>query len=485
MVEMPTRTKVENWKSDHLASAADAWTRQAQTVAGIYGSAQQAIAEPTWHGSAADSAHDRMFRDIVRVRTAMEMLRKAAGIARNGADLLAGLKRSAVEAISNAERQFFSVSDNLRVTDRLPKVLVGPLLLVRDLARAAIEADIRGKALSLAAADEQIASQLKPIATSLREFKTDQPGDGPSTSSDAPGDPKIAGPAGPLTKDDDKADLNATIPGTGIVISGDGRTGYPTLNGKRNPLDVGNPRDKGDPQGKDVVRPLPTGTAAGPDGKQYAMYGVVPYERKEEEGYAAADTTVVDLSDPSKSIGVLRGISQASAAYDPKTNRMYVVGNPDPHTRQRMLYQSAPIDPAHPNDWVNTVQPIGPINGLPGDRENQLVALKGGGFMLVGSDAYLDPTRHAVSAVTASTPQGLLNATPTDLFPPSQHNWPGGAAPYGPTVVDTTYDPVTGKENVEIRVSTWEAPPGWTPTPEQPRPPYNPSTYKSDVTVQH
>ncbi|WP_418003445.1 hypothetical protein ACNO8X_26725 [Mycobacterium sp. PDNC021] len=483
MVEMPTRTKVESWKSNHLASAADAWTRQAHTVEDIYSSAQQAVTEPTWHGSAADSAHDRMFSDIVRVRTAMELLRKAAGIAKSGADLLAGLKRSAIEAISNAERQFFSVSDNLRVTDRIPKILVGPLLMIRDLARAAMEADIRGKALSLAAADQEIASQLKPIATSLREFKTDQPG-GPAGPG-ASGDPKITGPAGPLTKDDDKADLNATIPGTGIVISGDGRNGYPTLNGERNPLDVGNPRDKGDPLGKDVVRPLPTGTAAGPEGKQYAMYGVVPYARTPEEGYAAADTTVVDLADPSKSIGVLRGISQASAAYDPKTNRMYVVGNPDPLSRQRILYQSAPIDPAHPNDWVNTVQPIGPINGLPGDRENQLVVLKGGGFMLVGSDAYNDPTRHAVSAVTAATPQGLLNATPTDLFPPSQHNWPGGAAPYGPTVVDTTYDPVTGKENVEIRVSTWEAKPGWVPTPEHPRPDYNPNTYKSNVTVQH
>ncbi len=485
MVEMPTRTKVEGWKCDHLAIAADAWSRQANTVENIYGTAQRAVTEPTWHGSAADRAHDKIFGQIVQVRSAMELLRKAADIAKNGADLLAGLKRSAVDAISNAERQFFSVSDDLHVKDRIPRVLVGPLMVVRDLARAAIESDIRGKALSLAAADEQVAGQLKPIATSLREFKTDQPAGGPAAPGAPSGDPKITGPAGPLTKDDDKADLNATIPGTGIVISGDGRTGYPTLNGERNPLDVGNPRDKGDPQGKDVVRPLPTGTAAGPNGKQYAMYGVVPYARKEEEGYAAADTTVVDLSDPTKSIGVLRGISQASAAYDPKTNRMYVVGNPDPLTRQRVLYQSAPIDPAHPNDWVNTVQPIGPINGLPGDRENQLVVLKGGGFMLVGSDAYTDPTRHAVSAVTAATPQGLLDATPTDLFPPAQHNWPGGAAPYGPTVVDTTYDPVSGKENVEIRVSTWEAPPGWHATPEQPRPPYNPSTYKSSVTVQH
>jgi hypothetical protein len=195
------------------------------------------------------------------------------------------------------------------------------------------------------------------------------------------------------------------------------------LNGERNPLDVGNP------PGKDEVRPLPTGTIAGPDGKQYAMYGALPYDRKPEEGYTAPDTTVEDLSDPSKNIGVLPGISQASGAYDPKTNRMVIVGNPDPNSKTRMLYTSDPIDPANPNAWVNTVRPIGEIRGLPGDREGQLVALKGGGFMLVGSDNIVPGgNQQPITAITASTPDGLLNAQPTNLFPPGpQQNWPAGA----------------------------------------------------------
>lgn len=494
MVEMPTRTKVENWKSDHLASAADAWTRQAHTVEDIYGRAQQAVAEPTWHGSAADSAHDRMFSDIVRVRTAMEMLRKAAGIAKNGADLLAGLKRTAVEAISNAERQFFSVSDNLRVTDRMPKVLVGPLLLVRDLTRAAIEADIRGKALSLAAADEQIASQLKPIATSLREFKTDQPGNGAPAPGGAPKEPTITGPAGPLTPEPDKfdpnptadggkgnrGDLNVTLPGSDITISGDRRLGYPTIDGKRNPLDM-----------PDDTRPLPTGTIVGPDGKQYALYSKVPYHLPNGDpnpNYATKDTTVVDLANPAKSIGVLPGISQASGAYDKTTNRMVIVGNtgPDRGDRTRMLWVSDPIDPANPDGWMNTLHPAGVIPGLPGDRENQLVALKGGGFMLLGSDNVVpNGNQQPMSAITAATPEGLLTAKPTALFPPGpQQNWPGGAPPYGPTVVDTTYDPVTGRETVDVRVSTWEAPKDWDPTKQKDMP-YNPQTYRTSVTVQH
>ena len=74
-----------------------------------------------------------------------------------------------------------------------------------------------------------------------------------------------------------------------------------------------------------------------------------------------------------------------------------------------MLYTSDPIDPANPNAWVNTVRPIGEIRGLPGDREGQLVALNGGGFMLVGSDNIVPGgNQQPISAITASAPDGLL-----------------------------------------------------------------------------
>ena len=72
-----------------------------------------------------------------------------------------------------------------------------------------------------------------------------------------------------------------------------------------------------------------------------------------------------------------------------------------------------------------------------------------------------------------------------ESWPGPQQNWPGGAAPYGPTVVDTTYDPVTGVEQLQLRVSTWEVRPGWVPTPAQPDVEYNPKTYTTTVSVQH
>lgn len=474
MVEMPTRSRVEGWTSGHLRSAALGWLRQASLVEQLYGQAQQSVSRAPWDGSASDQANAKLFENLVKIRGALDQLEQGEKIATRGADAIDGAKRDAVAAIENAEHQFFSVGEDLTVTDRLPAIFGAPLALVRQLLAKQLQAEIRSKALLLVQTDQNVADQLNGVSAGLRGF--DLPGGKGGPGAGASGEPQITGPAGSLTPYGTQGDLNATLPGTGIEIGGDGRTTYPTLNGERNPLEV--------PEGS---RPLPTGTIVGPDGKQYALYSEVPYELPDgrpNPEYATADTTVVDLTDPSKSIGVLPGISQASGAYDPATNRMVIVGNTGPHPgdRTRMLYMSDPIDPANPSGWMQTLKPVGEIKGLPGDRESQLVALKGGGFMLVGSDNFNQdvPGDQPMSAVTASTPEGLLTAQATPLFPSGAG--PGGAAPYGPTVVDTAYDPVTGKETVQLRVSTWEDQPGWDGTGDKP---YNPRTYQTEVTVQH
>lgn len=480
MVHTPTRSKIEGWRFDHLQSAAAVWMAQTILTEQVYGRALQLVGNAPWTGQAADHAEANVSESLVALRGKLELLRQAQDVARRGAESIAGAKRDALAAIANAERQWFAVSEDLKVTDRMPAIL-GPIFaLTRRLTAAHLQADIRAKALQLATADEDVARQLNSCADSLRDFDLEDGRGGPSPG----GEPRVTGPAGPLTYEQSDADLNVTLPGSETTISGDGRTGYPTLNGEKNPLEV-----PGNGNG-DNVRPLPTGTIVGPDGKQYAMYSEVPYQLPDgrpNPEYATADTTVVDLDDPSKSIGVLPSISQASGVYDPATNRMVIVGNTGPHPgdRTRMLYMSDPIDPKNPNGWMKTVKPVGEIKGLPGDRENQLVALKGGGFMLVGSDNATGAGSQPVSAVTASTPEGLVTAQAAPLFPGGPATWPAGAAPYGPTVVDTVYDPVTGVETVQLRISTWERPPNWVPTPGNPAMPYNPKTYTTSVNVQH
>lgn len=471
MVETLTRSRVEGWSSGHLRQAAMGWQRQADLTEQTYTRAQHAVDSVPWSGAGAEAARVKLAHNLAKVRGVLALLERAGKIATAGADVIDGAKRAAVDAIQNAVSQFFEVGENLSVTDRMPAIFSAALALVRKIAAAHLQADIRAKAMMLALADEDVARQLDAVAEAMQTFDLE----GGQGGAPKPGDPRIVGGPTPLTPDGTQGDLNSTIPGTGIEISGDGRTTYPTLNGERNPLEV--------PGG----RPLPTGTIVGPDGKQYALYSEVPYELADDvpnPNYATPDTTVVDLNDPSKRIGVLPGISQASGVYDPATNRMVIVGNDGPNDRTRRLYMSDPIDPKNPNGWMQTLKPQGEIQGLPGDRESQIVALKGGGFMLVGSDNYDNraPGDQPIGAITASTPEGLLTAKATPLFPPGPGAWPGGAAPYGPTVVDTVYDPVTGKETVQLRVSTWEDPPNWDGKGDKP---YNPKTYQTQLTVQH
>lgn len=485
---MLTRSRIEGWTTGHLQSASLGWERAANIIDEQYGKAQSTVGGVPWTGPASDRANGKLSDNLAKVRASLDLMRQAAAIAKAGAESIGTAKNDAVNAIKNTEGQFFSVSEELAVTDRLPWIISPALALMRKLQATHAQADIRARASVLEWTDQQVADQLDGMTTKLREFDLEG-GKGGETGTGKTGDPQITGLPGPLRPESKAADLNSTLPGTGIEISGDGRTGYPTLNGEKNPLEIeANQPSPDNPNGEDKVRPLPTGTIVGPDGKQYALYSEVPYKLpngKDNPEYATSDTTVVDLSDPSKSVGVLPGISQASGAYDPKTNRMVVVGNTGPHPgdRTRVLYVSDPIDPANPNGWMQTLKPQGEIRGLPGDRESQLVALKGGGFMLVGSDNFNKdlPGDQPIGAITASTPEGLLNARAVPLFPPGS-GWPSGAAPYGPTVVDTVYDPVTGKETVQLRVSTWERPPDWNGEGNMP---YNPQTYRTDISVQH
>ena len=234
-------------------------------------------------------------------------------------------------------------------------------------------------------------------------------------------------------------DLDLSIPGTGIALGGDGVQGYPQIHlpgvyDGNNPLSVPN-----------NTRPIPTGTAIGPHGEHYAFYAVVRY--KKGAGFTSPNTVVVDLAHPATPLFTLHGISQASGAYDPKTDRMVILGNT--RSKHRALWQSAPI--GKNGAWGNTLQPLGTFSGvMDGSRESQIVSLPKGGFLVVGADA-----ASPIQAVTASTPQGLLTATATELV--TQQTLP---QVYGPTI--TNIQETNSAQVVTMRVSTYgiSGPPG-------------------------
>ncbi|BBX20677.1 hypothetical protein MTER_00880 [Mycolicibacter terrae] len=303
-----------------------------------------------------------------------------------------------------------------------------------------------------------------------------------------PHDPTIEGPGSqpvPEKQDGSPYDLGATIPGTGIVITGDPETGHPRLHIPGQP-DIDNPFPV-----DDGFRALPTGTAIGPDGQQYAFYSVRPYgPGTSPDNFIAPESRVQNLADPATDLGPLMGttigsdtkvgISQASGAYDAASGRMIIVGNVG-QDGQRAMWQSDPVragDP--PNAWMNNLQQVGTFNNLgAADRENQIVSLPQGGYLLTSAS-----NGGQIVGVTAGSPQGLLQAPSQDLtgpgFIPSPGNQP--AVPYGPSIVNVETLP-NGQEQVTMRVSTWPTPEGWPVGESAPPVPYHPRTYTTTFNI--
>ncbi|BBY24078.1 putative alpha/beta hydrolase [Mycobacterium stomatepiae] len=296
---------------------------------------------------------------------------------------------------------------------------------------------------NLTAQDAVLATDFKPA--DLGE------GDGLPTN-----DPRIVGPAADPQHEQNTYDLQDQFQdGQGPIFGGDPRDGLP-----RSPASQL-------AQGPPGTRPLPTGTALGPNGRRYAFFSNPDGSHTPGLNEYATNGSVWDYTDPAHpvKVGELPGIFQASGVYDPATNQMVIIGNTSNRTGDlnRGLWVSGPIDPANPNGWMNSLHRIGDVS-LPGDRESQLIALKGGGYMFVGAT-----NGGLIQAISAATPQGLTAAAPQTLID-------AGKLPtvYGPTVTGTTIDPATGLETVQLRVSTW--PPG---------PIYDPNTWTTTFGVQH
>lgn len=300
--------------------------------------------------------------------------------------------------------------------------------------------------------------------------------------------PTITGPGSePVQENQDGSpyDLGATIPGTGIVITGDPETGHPRLHIPGQP-DVDNPF----PVDADH-RALPTGTAVGPDGRQYAFYSVRPYgPGTSPDNFIAPESRVQNLADPTTDLGPLRGtvpgsdtkvgISQASGVYDTQTQSMVIVGNVG-QDGQRAMWQSDPVragDP--PNAWMDNLHQVGTFDNLgAADRENQIVSLPQGGYLMTSAS-----DGGQVVGVTAASPQGLLAAPSHDLTGPGFIAGPGNqpAVPYGPSIVNVETLP-NGQEQVTMRVSTWPTPQGWPVGEGAPPTPYHPRTYTTTFNI--
>ncbi|MFV8051478.1 MULTISPECIES: Tox-REase-5 domain-containing protein [Mycobacteriaceae] len=115
-----TRSEIEDLTTSDFADAAARWRTAADQSDEVFDRHRQNIASPggtTWEGDAKDAALDRAIADGVVAGDQNGVVREAAGIAEDAVTDISAAQREVVAAITTAENDGFTVSEDLKVTD--------------------------------------------------------------------------------------------------------------------------------------------------------------------------------------------------------------------------------------------------------------------------------------------------------------------------------------------------------------------------------
>lgn len=169
---MPTLSEITNWDVAHLEQASSDWIRSARMWERHFGTLHREAMAPggaDWDGRAADAAQHRTYADLVKVRSAADDLRNAAGVARRGAEDLLGARSNVLRAIAAAQRAGLTVGEDLSVTVALTGGSATEQL--RQLANAQQRADeIAARVKELEAVDERVARAITGATAPLSEL---------------------------------------------------------------------------------------------------------------------------------------------------------------------------------------------------------------------------------------------------------------------------------------------------------------------------
>lgn len=171
-----TRAQIEAWDITHLETAAVHWSTTAQAWEGHFDTIHQGTLRPggtVWEGDAADTAAERSWGDLVKVRGAADGLHSASGFARNGAEDIAWAKRQVLTAIEEAEQAGFTVEQNLSVTDKN----TSPLMRVpagRQQQAQAFAVEIGSRAKTLVTMDKAVAGKITAALAHVRALRFEE-----------------------------------------------------------------------------------------------------------------------------------------------------------------------------------------------------------------------------------------------------------------------------------------------------------------------
>lgn len=111
-----TLSQIRSWSIDHLTNAAGYWTQTADHWEDAFLTMRNQSHTMVWKGAGGDALQQRTGSDYTLVSGKADKLRQAAGVARSGASDITSAKRSALNAVDDAQNAGFDVGEDLSVS---------------------------------------------------------------------------------------------------------------------------------------------------------------------------------------------------------------------------------------------------------------------------------------------------------------------------------------------------------------------------------
>lgn len=161
-----TLSQIRAWRTEHLVDAAGYWTKTADQWEDVFLQMRNQSYAITWNGAGGDGLRQRTSADLPIVSAKADLLRQAAGIARNGASEISAAQRSVLYAVEDAQNAGFAVREDLSVADARASTTAAQRA-ARQAQAQALAGDIRLRAEQLDGAEAKVAGQLTASTAGL------------------------------------------------------------------------------------------------------------------------------------------------------------------------------------------------------------------------------------------------------------------------------------------------------------------------------
>ncbi|KZS72486.1 hypothetical protein A4G26_06160 [Mycobacterium kansasii] len=161
-----TLSQIRAWSIEHLIDTAGYWTKTADQWEDAFLQMRNQSYAIAWHGAGGDGLRQRTSADLPIVSAKADLLRQAAGIARNGASEIGAAQRRVLYAVEDAQNAGFAVGEDLSVTDAHTSRTAAEQA-ARQAQAQAFAGDIRLRAEQLDGAEAKVAGQLTATTAGL------------------------------------------------------------------------------------------------------------------------------------------------------------------------------------------------------------------------------------------------------------------------------------------------------------------------------